>query len=181
MFLSKSAKLAVLLCLVLFLINITFFQQIQPRKIRLRDRYVAVLLSYEGMNYAPYGEEEGISCSTLVRKALINTFEIDGDKNIKIQNYPCTSEELRKGCHGELSSVFNAENLKGIDYNQLQPGDIAILGNSIGIHTMAYIGNESWIHADPITQKVVKTKATDINDDWSMFNVRVMRWNLLKN
>jgi hypothetical protein len=37
---------------------------------QIQNNYVASLLEYQGTPYAPYGETGGISCSTLIRRAL---------------------------------------------------------------------------------------------------------------
>jgi hypothetical protein len=144
-----------------------------------RDNYVAALLSYEGTVYAPAGDPGGISCSTLVRKALSDAVSFDEVKSFAIESNPCVSDELAKGCGGQLSHLLHSLNLKNVDYSKLKLGDIAVLGNDVGIHTMAYIGNQSWIHADPISGKVVKTHELDEADDWLNFQVDIMRWNIL--
>jgi hypothetical protein len=63
----------------------------------------------------------------------------------------------------------------------LQPGDVAIVGNEVGVHTMAYIGGGNWIHSDPIAEKVLVVNKDFINDDWFKYRVSVMRWNIFKN
>lgn len=146
---------------------------------QLRNNYVSALLSYEGAAYAPAEETDGTSCSTLVREALIDTVSFDKTERSVIQSHPCMSAELNKGCDGELLPILHANSLKSIDYNKTQLGDIAVIGNDVSIHTMAYIGNKTWIHADPIKEEVIESKEPDEDDDWLNYQVNIMRWNIL--
>ena len=54
------------------------------------------------------------------------------------------------------------------------------LGNKIGIHTMAYIGNKTWIHSDPVAEEVIESIEPEDYDDWDTFEVNIWRWNVLK-
>ena len=173
-------KLISLIFVVLISASFLPYARKQPLAGPLREKYVAALMSYEGDEYAPYGENGGISCSTLVRRALIDAVGADSIARSVIEAHPCRSEELSEGCSGELSLVLRAPNLKKIDYTKIRTGDIAVLGNHPGIHTLAYIGDATWIHADPITGKVVISKAAEENDDWMTFEANVLRWNILK-
>ena len=173
-------KFLILLLVVAFSASfLPYRHHSQTLSLRLQEKYVAALVRHEGETYAPYGEEGGISCSTLVRQSLIDVL----DKNSKFDfaANPCSSEELKKGCNGELSTILHAADLKRIDYSKLQQGDIAIIGDNLGIHTMAYIGNEMWIHSDPIEGKVIETNERETNDDWTKYQVTVMRWKILQN
>jgi hypothetical protein len=173
-------KLIILLLIVLSTVSFLPYKRKPLLTYQLRNKYVEALLRYEGKSYAPYGETGGISCSTLVRQALIDAIDDNQISGAGIKSHPCLSEELNEGCDGELSPVLHAANLKSIDYTKVRKGDIAILGNTSGIHTLAYIGNETWIHADPIAGKVIESKEPDENDDWTTFQVNVMRWNILR-
>ena len=173
-------KLVILLLVVFSTVSFFPYKRKQPLTGQLRDKYVTALISYKGNVYAPYGDQNGISCSTLVRQALIDAIGSDKVSHAAIESHPCLSEELNEGCSGELSPVLHAANLKTIDYTKLKKGDIAVLGNTLGIHTLAYIGDETWIHADPISGKVIESKEPEEDDDWTTFQVNVMRWNILK-
>jgi hypothetical protein len=170
-----------LVLLIIVFISSSFTTE-QPNRMAsetLQDKYVEALIGYEGQNYAPYGEKDGISCSTLVRQSMIDVLEEPLANEIKTN--PCPSEELNKGCNNKLSLILHAENIKKIDYSKLQKGDIVVItSNNLGIHSMAYLGDETWIHADPITEKVVIINQIDEKDDWIDFQVNVMRWNILK-
>lgn len=167
------------MCLVV--LGFSFSKPKQFVTTQIQKNYTKALLEYEGTAYAPYGETGGISCSTLVRKALAETEGVDDNTRATIKSFPCSSDELKKGCHNQLSFLTKAIDLKDIDYARLQPGDVAIIGNEIGVHTMAYLGDGNWIHADPITEKVSVDNKDSIYDDWSKYKVSVMRWNIFKN
>lgn len=168
--------------LIIVFISSSFTKE-QPNRIAgetIQDKYVEALISYEGEKYAVYGEKGGISCSTLVRESLIDVLEENLAEEFK--ENPCSSEELYEGCNGELSLIYKIESIKKLDYSKLQKGDVIILtGENYGIHTMAYLGDKNWIHADPITEKVVITNNPAEELDWTTFEVNVMRWNILKN
>lgn len=53
------------------------------------------------------------------------------------------------------------------------PGDFAV--TSDGVHVMAYIGDQTWLEADPDVKKVIKVKAPSDNP-WFSEPVNVMRW-----
>ncbi|MBS1798045.1 MAG: C40 family peptidase [Acidobacteria bacterium] len=172
-----------LVILTVFVVFTSSFMPYLPRPVTVeqkRDDYVASLKSYEGMNYARYGDDSGISCSTLIRRAFVETNGLDGPSRAFIDAHPCDSDEMESGCGGQLTGVLKADSLKSLDYSRIEEGDIAIIGNDEGLHAMAYIGNETWIHADPITEKVIEIDEPEENDDWVTFRVNVMRWNALR-
>lgn len=147
---------------------------------QLRNIYIERLLSYKGAPYAPYGIDTGISCSTLVREALVEISGLKEEARMDISADPCSSKDLRDGCHEKLSVVIDAANLNSLIYDEIQPGDIAVVGNEIGIHTLAYIGDKKWIHADPIAEKVIVSDVRDNNGYWFNMKSRILRWNVLK-
>lgn len=174
-------KIYLLFLLVLTVTSIFSDPSVHLSKDQLQQNYVDALLNYEGMAYASYGEKDGISCSTLARKAMINTAGVSGGARFAIEISPCSSNELKEGCNELLSPVLKADSLLDIDYRQLQKGDVAVIGNGFGVHTMVYIGNETWFHSDPVTKTVGKFDLTDKNSDWLKYKVTIMRWNVFKN
>lgn len=168
--------------LLILIISISYLrptnQQFTPTE--LRSQYRSALLKYEGASYAAAGEPGGISCSTLIRRAFIDTLAIDKESRQQIQSQPCYSVELREGCNGHLSNVLETDGLDKVNYEQIQIGDIATLGDSVAFHSMAYIGNKTWIHADPIAQKVSYYEVSDLHKNiWSVYKVKILRWNVL--
>ena len=172
-------KLNILLLVILSTVSFSPYKEKQSLTGQLQDKYVTALIHYKGKQYAPYGSDNGISCSTLVRQALIDALGVDSNSRTVIEAHPCSSEGLKQGCSGGLRLILHASSLKTIDYTKLKKGDIAVLGNTWGIHTMAYIGDETWIHADPIAGKVIESKIPDEDDDWINYQVNVMRWNII--
>lgn len=156
---------------------------------KLQREYITALKNYEGTAYATPGYASGMSCSALVRQALIDVTEGDGminfdahlvNASFQILTHPCLANELRQSCNSQLSLVMNAANINGLSDDELDIGDIAVVGDPIGIHTLAYIGNKTWIHADPLTGKVIATQASLAHYYWFTLRVRVMRWNILR-
>ena len=169
--------------LILILSTSSFsFYKPKPLTIsQLRDNYIERLLSYKDAPYAPYGTETGISCSTLIREALLESSGLEAKARADILASSCSSKDLREGCRGELSFVADVSNLNSLNHDKIQPGDIAVVGNEIGIHTLAYIGDKKWIHADPVAQKVIVSEVRDNNGYWFNMKARILRWNALKN
>ena len=47
-----------------------------------------------------------------------------------------------------------------------------------GLHVLAYLGDSTWIQADPNAKKVIKLKAPSTNE-WFGVPVKLMRWEAL--
>lgn len=180
----SSYSIYIKLALLLFIFLTTDFflsdQSSSAKPMTLRENYVRALKSFKGASYAPAGDSNGISCSTFVRKALIETVGTDQAMRSSLESHPCLSDDLRKGCDNQLSFVIKAQNFNSLNYDKIQLGDIAVLGNKIGIHTMAYIGNKTWIHSDPVAEEVIESIEPEDYDDWDTFEVNIWRWNVLK-
>ncbi|HEX8399581.1 MAG TPA: NlpC/P60 family protein [Pyrinomonadaceae bacterium] len=170
------------LVLLILIVSTTSFSLFKPKPVRigqLRDNYIQRLLSYRDAPYAPYGSDTGISCSTLVREALLESSGLEKKARTDILANSCSSRDLNEGCHGELSVVADASNLNSVNYDKIQPGDIAVVGYEIGIHTLAYLGDKQWIHADPIAEKVIVSDVRDNNGYWFNMKARILRWKAL--
>ncbi len=142
----------------------------------LPEQYVLALKSRLGMRYAPAGEPDGISCSALVRQALLET-TVDAETRATVKRLQCLSGELLRGCGGQLSLVQTAENIHSINYEQMQPGDVAILGD--GIHSLAFLKERQWIHSDQIAGQVIILDESKGSGGWFFYPVTVMRWKAL--
>lgn len=173
-------KLIILLIIAFSTVSFTPYKQSPtPTAAQLRANYAAALINYKGAAYGTGEDGWGISCSTLVQQALIDSIGYDKAARSGIESHRCLTEQLGQGCDGQLSLVLRAANLQKIDYDKIQPGDIAVVGNRVGIHTLAYIGNQTWIHADPFTEKVIESEVGNDNSYWFTLQVSVMRWNAL--
>ena len=153
----------------------------------LRLAYVRSLSSYRGALYVWGGETSlGIDCSGLIRRALIDACLAEGWRTrnpglfrqvIALWWKDCSAAELGRGWKGRLDQVATATNLNGADYESLMPGDVAVTAN--GLHTLAYMGDHTWIQADPGAWRVITTRAPDANMTWFKVPIRLMRWRMI--
>ena len=151
---------------------------------QLRQLYVQELKSYEGIKYAWGGENRiGIDCSGLVRQGLIHTnfkqsflsFNPALLRNALSLWWNDTSAEALKDEYKNYTKRGESyKSINDINYDLIQPGDLAVTSN--GVHILAYLGNQQWIEADPITLKVNTNSAPQI--DKAFFNVPifVLQW-----
>jgi Cell wall-associated hydrolases (invasion-associated proteins) len=152
----------------------------------LRAEYLRSLQTYEGTIYIWGGEAAtGIDCSGLVRVAMVDALLRTGLKEanpallrqaIALWWNDCSAEELGKGYAGRLVPVTVTNGLNLLDHSTLQPGDIAVTRS--GKHTMAYLGNNQWIEADPDPMRVVVAKAPGTLP-WFNVGMHILRWKLL--
>ena len=66
--------------------------------------------------------------------------------------------------------IISGLNLNVISYENIKPGDLAVTAN--GIHIMAYLGNKTWIEADPYEHKVIIVKIPEYKNVW--FNKKII-------
>jgi len=85
-----------------------------------------------------------------------------------------SAKALGEGYRRETHLLFEAASLNAADYSAILPGDIAVLSD--GVHTLAYVGNQTWIEADPAPMRVVLEKAPREKDAYFNSPVRIMRW-----
>jgi hypothetical protein len=156
--------------------------------VALRRAYVAALLPYRGTFYVwGGGNRIGIDCSGLVQRCLIDA---DFRQGIVTNNpglirqgfslwwHNRSARALGEGYRGETRLLFEAPSLNQTDYSAILPGDIAVLSD--GIHTLAYVGNETWIEADHAPMRVVLEKAPRTQNMYFSSPVRIMRWSQLE-
>ena len=151
----------------------------------LRDDYLKCLLSYEGSPYVWGGEARGaIDCSGLVEKALIDASWRRGlatgrprlvRSAIELWWHRASADALRDEYHGLTRRVLQTEYLANVDGSRLVPGDLMVPLN--GEHTMAYLGNQTWIEADP-SAGVIRVKSPD--SFWFKHPAIVLRWRELE-
>jgi len=149
----------------------------------LRANYVRSLVSYEGTKYVWGGENRlGIDCSGLVRRGLIDASLGQGLKTANpglirqsflMRWFDCSAHALQKEYRGQTHRLFASPSIQQIDPGILQPGDIAV--TATGIHTLAYLGDQTWIEADPGAGRVIKVRASGENE-WLKMPVDILRW-----
>ena len=154
---------------------------------KLRQEYVAALEKYEGTRYVWGGENwAGIDCSGLVRRGLIDADFKRGWKtanpgllraSLALWWFDSTAKALGEEYRGQSRHLFDAASISGLDHSKLLPGDFAV--TSSGVHTLAYLGNEVWIEADPGVGKVIRLKVSE-GHVWFNGPVRLMRWRQLQ-
>lgn len=152
----------------------------------LRQEYVASLQNYEGVPYVWGGEtKRGIDCSGLMRCALIDANLKRGfttfnpsllRSGFSIWWNDCSAKAMKEEFQGKTRLLFTTPTLNQVDYSAIEPGDIAV--TSSGAHVLAYIGQQTWIEADPsamVGDKVIKVK-TPTRNAWFNTPVHIMRW-----
>lgn len=171
-----------------FLLFMSFFNGRSIHKEVIRSEYINSLKKYEGSSYLWGGESfMGIDCSGLVRRGLIDTYIRLGfsrlspqyvRKGIYLWFYDFSAEAMKDGYKGLTTVVLTDVKLNELDYNKIQDGDIMVTAD--GIHTMAYIGNQEWIQADPAKYKVIIEKAPSDENGWYKVPSVIVRWRDLK-
>lgn len=153
----------------------------------LQDTYVSELATYEGVGYYWGGENRrGIDCSGLPREAMRQAL---WKRSLKTGNPRLTRQMLHLWAFdrsalamgdehaGETRLIATADRIIGMDHSQIQPGDLAIVGN--GIHAMCYLGDQMWIEADPAADEVIVVDARDTDNHWFKIGARFVRWSIL--
>jgi cell wall-associated NlpC family hydrolase len=153
----------------------------------LRQSYIQSLKQYKGTLYVWGGENRiGIDCSGLVRRGLINANIKTGllTLNQRLIRHAfvlwwndCSARSLRDEYRGFTTRLFKTGSINSIDSTTLSPGDLAV--TSDGIHVLAYLGDKTWIEADPSVMKVIVV-STPSDNMWFKIPVQVVRWNQLK-
>ena len=152
----------------------------------LRRAYVESLLPYRNTPYIwGGGNARGIDCSGLVERGLIDAdfkqgFTTANPKLVRaglsLWWYNRSAKALGDGYRGSTRLLLTTPNLNALDYVKLLPGDIAVTAS--GAHTLAYVGNRTWIEADPnmlYGDKVI-TVTVPTRNAWFRLPMRIMRW-----
>jgi hypothetical protein len=85
----------------------------------------------------------------------------------------CSALALRDEYRGVTVRVNDAKRINWADEQALRPGDLAVTAN--GVHVLAYVGNQTWVEADPGEWKVLQVKVPAKNP-WFLVPVRMVRW-----
>ncbi len=152
----------------------------------LRADYVYCLRSFRGVRYVWGGESYlGIDCSGLVRKGLIwaqlhrGVYTLNGRLirgSLSLWWHDCTAEALMHGYRGLVKTRFESKSIARVDPAALQPGDLAVTTD--GVHILAYLGNQTWIEADPGARQVMEITLPNDNQ-WLHVPVVILRWECL--
>lgn len=153
----------------------------------LRSDYCAALRSYLGCHYVWGGEGYlGVDCSGLVQKGLVNALVARGlstlnpvlvREGIWVYWHRTTAKVLGEGDLARTYTVTTCPSLNALDYSSLMPGDLAVTAS--GNHVMAYLGNQTWIAADPGAGKVTTFVIPEQKNGYFFTKMRIVRWKIL--
>ena len=148
------------------------------------------LKSYEGTPYVWGGENRrGIDCSGLIRSAMIDA---NWQRGLKTCNpallrqafslwwHDSSALAMKQEYRGQTRLLFTSRSLNETDYTRLQPGDIAVTQS--GAHVLAYLGDRTWIEADPnalFGDRVIQVQVPTRNA-WFRTPMSLMRWRQLQ-
>ncbi len=157
---------------------------------KLRAEYVRALKSYEGTAYVWGGESRrGIDCSGLIRCGLIDA---NLNRGLETSNpallrqafslwwHDSSALAMKQEYRGQTRLLFETSSLNETDYSRLQTGDIAVTQS--GAHVLAFVGDKTWIEADPnalFGDKVIQVKIPTRNA-WFHSPMSIMRWRQLE-
>ena len=161
------------------------------RKLRdhaaLRQAYVEAMQAYQGTRYVWGGEGRfGIDCSGLVRKgwedALVSQGLFTGNSALiregaSVYWNDTTAKVLGEGYTGRTTLVTTCPSLNTADYTLLLSGDLAVTQN--GVHVLAYLGDKTWIAADPGEGKVARFVVPEKENAYFFTPMRIVRWKML--
>jgi hypothetical protein len=152
----------------------------------LRHDFATSLQRYTGAPYYWGGESpKGIDCSGLMRRGLIDALFLRGLRSadprlvrysIWLWWHDCTAADLGSG-RGDTTRLFTVKSVNSTDSSRLLPGYLAV--TTSGAHVMAYLGDRSWIEADPTIGRVIIVKAPSQENPWFSTPMNIMRWNIL--
>ena len=153
------------------------------------EAYIKALQSHVGVPYVWGGEGwNGVDCSGLLRRAYVRASLADGLAHARpgclksaadVWLFDASAAELRRGYGGRTRVVESGVTINRLDHRQVAPGTLAITSN--GIHCLAYLGNSTWIEADPNQMSVITHKAPDSNFGWFTIHVDLIRWTTMAN
>jgi len=154
---------------------------------KLREAYINSLKPYDGTTYIWGGENRvGIDCSGLVRRGFIaaalkqGLAEFNGNlvrKACSLWWYDASAEAMRDEYRGESVVLLEAPDLNSLDHSRLLPGDFAVTRN--GVHTLVYIGDNTWMQADPGRGRAQYEKIPVHDSGWFTTPVVLLRWRVL--
>lgn len=152
----------------------------------LRHDFIAGLRRYEGVRYFWGGEGfTGIDCSGLVRRGLIDSMFMRGIRTLDAGSvryviwlwwHDCSARDLGEGRNNLTIPVLETPSINDLDHSRLTTGDLAVTKG--GEHVMAYVGDNLWIEADPLTHRVITVRAPSQSNAWFHGPMRIVRWSI---
>ena len=152
----------------------------------LRIEYPQALARYLGTRYVWGGENaRGIDCSGLVRAGMIDALFAQGvhQRNPRAIRGAmvlwwddCSARALGEQYHGRTRVLREVRDLNSLDNTKMMPGDFAV--TTSGVHTLAYLGDGTWIEADPSLANgdgVVEMGVPSANP-WFRMPMHIVRW-----
>jgi hypothetical protein len=155
----------------------------------LREEYVRALRSYESVPYVWGGESRrGIDCSGLVRCGMIAAAKSHGlatlnpgllRESFLLRWNDSSAKALKEEHRSKTRLLFMARSLNETRHEALRPGDMAVTSN--GVHVLAYLGERTWIEADPseLNGNRVITLTVPSRSAWFNTPVHLVRWRQL--
>jgi cell wall-associated NlpC family hydrolase len=130
----------------------------------------------------------GIDCSGLVRIGMIRAEFHRGLATLNggllrdaiwLWWHDTTAKGMRDNYPdaGKVRPVCQAESINQLDHHQLHPGDFAVTAD--GSHTLVYLGNRTWLEADPLPYRVIQVQVPVPNNGWFRTPVHILRWTQL--
>jgi NlpC/P60 family len=153
----------------------------------LRVEYIDCLRRYNGTQYVWGGENfRGIDCSGLIRRGLIDSLFCRGvltldpglvRRALSLWWKDCSASALGQTYDGLTIRQFDTPSVNQLDHSKVLPGDLAVTRD--GTHIMAYLGEQTWIEADPGEMRVITVTAPARDNVWFDMPMNVVRWRLL--
>jgi hypothetical protein len=156
----------------------------------LRAEVARCVEHYEGVRYAWGGENRlGVDCSGLVRRGIIEGLAWQGLATVNphllrlsaaIWWRDLSTREMAGGNIKSLRKVCDAPTLDGLKDKNLHMGDFAVTQD--GAYVLAYVGEHTWMEADPEPgkMKVVRLRLGRDKSAWFQTPVTVLRWRCLE-
>jgi preprotein translocase subunit YajC len=185
---NKKIFLSIMLGIPILLIIFLFLPAQQTDSKALRAHYVESLKSFEEVTYLWGGESNlGIDCSGLIRQGMIRSNIVQGVKTLNGQLIreaislwwsDSSAKALSESYLNKTYLLFESSSINDLDHSRLLPGDFAVTIS--GIHALAYIGDKTWIEADPDQGRVIVVKVPNREVYWFDLPVYIVRWMQLK-
>ncbi len=128
----------------------------------------------------------GIDCSGLIRRGLIDSLFCRGirtfnpglvRRSLSLWWHDCTANVLGEAHDGFTVHLLDTPTVNKLDHSKILPGDLAV--TSGGSHIMAYIGNNTWIEADPGVGRVITVQVPSNDNPWFHTPMKIVRWSIL--